>query len=224
MQTPLILTNCKTYESAVGENALALAKIHAAVAKQTDSSLAVAVQAVDIFRISSTVDLPVFAQHCDGVGYGAFTGWVLPEALKAAGATGVILNHSEHRFADHAKLKDAATRARQAGLVVCICAENAEEGALIAEVCAPDFVAVEPPELIGGDISVSTARPELIEEAVELIGNTAVLVGAGVKNAEDMRVALKLGAQGVLLASGVTKAADPQAVLMDLVRGMKMLS
>jgi triosephosphate isomerase len=84
-----------------------------------------------------------------------------------------------------------------------------------------DFVAVEPPELIGGDISVSTANPELISDAVATIGAGKVLVGAGIKNAEDVRIALKLGAVGVLVASGVVKAADPVAALEDLCKGMK---
>ena len=48
---------------------------------------------------------------------------------------------------------------------------------------------------------------------------------AGVKNGADVAAALELGASGVLLASGVTKANDPKAVLNDLVSSiMKPLS
>ena len=43
------------------------------------------------------------------------------------------------------------------------------------------------------------------------------LCGAGVKNGADVAKALELGTEGVLLASGVTKADDPIAVLRDLV-------
>ena len=85
-----------------------------------------------------------------------------------------------------------------------------------------DLIAVEPPELIGGDISVSKAEPEVIERSVQMLGQNRVLVGAGVKNSDDIRIALSLGASGVLLASGVTKAPDPYAVLMDLVSGLKL--
>jgi triosephosphate isomerase len=38
-----------------------------------------------------------------------------------------------------------------------------------------------------------------------------------VKNGNDVRTALDLGADGVLLASGVVKAQDPEAVIRDLV-------
>lgn len=217
MKLPLILTNFKTYESATGVNALALAKTHSKVASETGKTFAVAVQPTDIGLVAREVDIPIFAQHCDAVGFGSHTGWLLPEALKQAGASGVILNHSEHRFGDHQTLFQTIARAQAVGLVVCVCAETAEEGARIAASSKPDFIAVEPPELIGGDISVSTAQPDLISDSVAKIGGTNVLVGAGVKTGEDVRIALELGAKGVLLASGITKATDPQAVLRDLV-------
>ncbi len=79
---------------------------------------------------------------------------------------------------------------------------------------------MEPPDLIGGDVSVSKAEPRIIEESVRLVGENKLLVGAGVKNSEDVKIALSLGACGVLLASGVVKAEDPYSVLMDLVSGL----
>lgn len=217
LPTPLILTNFKTYESATGQRALELAQAHAAAAEQTGHSFAVAVQPTDLRMIATAVDIPVFAQHCDAVGFGSHTGWLLPEALREAGATGVILNHSEHRLLNHGEVARSVARAQEAGLIVCLCAEDAAEAAALDAACSPEFIAVEPPELIGGDISVSSAQPELIRAAVEQVVNSQVLVGAGVKNGDDVRIAKALGAVGVLLASGVTKAADPAAVLQDLV-------
>jgi len=217
MKLPLILTNAKTYQTAIGKAAVELAKIHEKVAQETGITFALAVQTADIFRVSSAVNIPIFAQHLDAVSYGSHTGWNLPEAIKEAGATGVILNHSEHRFSDTKELEKSVKRAKEVGLLVCICAESDEEGARIFSACEPDFIAVEPPELIGGDISISTAEPKLISDSVEKIGTGKVLVGAGVKNGEDVRIALELGAVGVLLASGVTKSNDPESVLKDLI-------
>lgn len=219
MNIPVILTNLKTVPSGTGERALHLSKIHESVSQQTGISIAVAVQATDIFRIAQEVSIPVFAQHGDGISYGSHTGWTLPEALREAGATGVILNHSEHRFSNRETLLSAVQRAKEVGLFVCLCAESDEEGKLLSEMCSADVIAVEPPELIGGDISVSTARPELISDSVQKISKVPVLVGAGVKNGADVRIARKLGAVGVLIASGVTKANDPEAVLLDLAQG-----
>ena len=215
----MIITNFKTYESATGEAALNLGKIHEAVAKETGADIRVCSQPVDLAWLSHTLSIPVYAQHIDPIGFGGHTGHILPENVKMAGAAGTLLNHSERRL-ERDILKASVLRAKEAGLQVIVCAKDPEEGASFLEF-EPDLIAVEPPELIGGDISVSTAQPEIIENAARLIGSEKLLVGAGVKNGEDVRIALKLGARGVLLASGVTKASDPKAVLMDLVSGLK---
>jgi triosephosphate isomerase len=214
----MIITNFKTYQSATAENAVALAKIHQEVAEELDADIRVAVQAMDLFRVAQAVHIPVIAQHIDPIGFGSHTGSVLPEAVKSAGAQGTILNHSEKRL-EREVLQRSIERARELGLTTVVCAETPEEGASFLEF-DPDYIAVEPPELIGGDISVSTAKPEIIENAARLIGSDKLLVGAGVKNGKDVRLAIKLGAKGVLLASGITKAGDPKAVLMDLASGL----
>ncbi|MBN2095944.1 triose-phosphate isomerase [Candidatus Peregrinibacteria bacterium] len=214
----MIVTNFKTYQSATAENAIKLAKIHQQVAEELNVDIRVAVQAVDLAKVIDAVKIPVFAQHIDPIGFGSHTGHILPEAVKAVGAEGTILNHSERRL-DRETLQRSIERAKEVGLPVIICAETPEEGAQFLEF-DPDYIAVEPPELIGGDISVSTAKPEIIENAAKLIGTKKLLVGAGVKNGEDVRTCIKLGAKGVLLASGITKAEDPKLVLMDLARGL----
>ena len=220
MQLPLILTNFKTYQLATGKSALKLTKKHELVAKATGQNIAVAVQAFDLANIAKNVDIPVFAQNIDIAEYGSFTGWNMAEAAKEAGAYGTILNHSEHRVSFEI-LGKAIQRAKEVGLKTVVCAETAQEAAEIMQKFNPDLVAVEPPELIGGDISVSTSNPGIIRDSVELIGAGKVLVGAGIKNGEDVKIAVELGSVGVLLASGITKAENPEAVLQDLVAGLK---
>lgn len=214
----MIITNFKTYESATAENAVKLAKIHQEVADELKADIRVAVQATDIYRVSKSVSIPVLAQHIDPVGFGSSTGHVMPEAVKSAGAQGTLLNHSECRL-DRETLKQSIKRAKEVGLITIVCAASPEEGASFLEF-DPDYIAVEPPELIGGNISVSSAKPGVIKNAAKLIGSNKLLVGAGVKTGEDVRIAIKLGAKGVLLASGVTKAENPKAVLLDLAGGL----
>jgi len=203
----------------MGDGADRLTELHIAVAKKTGKSFAVAVGALDIARIVKKYgsQIPVFAQHVDNAILGSSTGKIVPAYLAAIGVAGTLLNHSENRFQDFHELEKTIGTAKKAGLITVVCAENAEEGSIIMKLFKPDFIAVEPPELIGGEISVSTAKPYLISESVLEIGHGKVLVGAGVKNGEDVRVALEKGAVGVLLASGVTKAEDPEKVLEDLV-------
>ncbi|MFH1375939.1 MAG: triose-phosphate isomerase [Patescibacteria group bacterium] len=214
----MIIVNFKTYESAVGENAISLAKIHELVAEETGAEIAVAVSALDLEKVVAAVKIPVFAQHTDAAELGSFTGSIVPELVKKMGASGTLLNHSEKRLGE--ALPKCVEAAKQAGLKVVVCVENDEEAEKIATELKPDFIAVEPPELIGGDISVTSANPEIIKNSVAKVGETPLLVGAGVKNGADVKTALQLGAQGVLLASGITKADDPAAVLRDLASGL----
>ncbi len=214
----MIITNFKTYESATGKKALELAKVHEQVAKETGAPIMVAVQAVDLALVSQGVSIPVLAQHVDPVGFGGFTGSICPGSVKQVGAAGTLLNHSEKRL-ERSVLASAVKMAKELGLITVVCAATPEEGATFLEF-DPDYIAVEPPDLIGGDVSVTT-RPDVVKKAVELIGGKKLLVGAGVKNGQDVHNAVQLGAVGVLLASGVTKAKDPKAVLMDLVKGLK---
>ncbi len=219
MNLPTIVVNFKVYEQAVGERAVELAKLHEKVAKESGASIAVCVNALDLRAVCEAVEIPVFAQHVDSNSFGSGTGSILPELVKDAGATGTLLNHAECPVEDEV-LRDSIYRAKSLGLFTIVCANTPGRGCEIMKM-GPDLVAVEPPELIGGDISVAKAGPEIVEKAVELIGAGKTLVGAGVKDAEDVRISLNLGASGVLLASGVTKADDPYAVLLDLVSGLK---
>lgn len=216
METPVLVVNLKTYAEGSGEDALDLAVKCEKVARQEDVEIAVAVQNSDIFRIDEKVDIPVLAQHVDPEGHGSNTGSDIAETLEFNGADGSLVNHSE----DQVPLEDieeGVERLKDSGMESVVCIDVPEMAERVSKF-DPDFVAFEPPELIGGDISVSDAKPELIEEAVEN-SSTTVLTGAGVKDSEDVEAALELGTEGVLVASGVVKAEDPEEALRDLVSG-----
>jgi len=215
---PIVITNFKTYESASGMAALELAKLHEKVGKELGVNFAICPQVTDIWMIASQVSIPVLAHHFDAGCAGACTGSVLPEALAQAGADGSLLNHAEKRIS-FPTIIESLTRAGQVGFYTLVCASTLEEAKQIA-MLKPDAVAIEPPELIGGDISVSKANPDIIRDAVAQL-NVPVIVGAGVKTAEDVRIALELGAKGVLVASGITRAADPEKVLREFGEALK---
>ncbi len=218
LKTPIIVVNVKTYAEATGKEALEIAKIMEKVSEKLDVSMAIAVQASDIFMVSQNVSIPVFAEHIDPIKPGSHTGWTLPEAIKEAGAKGTFINHSEHRL-KLADIDDCISRAKELNMYQIVCSNNISTSKAIAAL-NPDFVAVEPPELIGGDISVTTANPNIVSGTVDAVkridSNVKVLCGAGVKNGNDVSKALELGAEGVLLASGVVKAKDKEKVILDL--------
>lgn len=216
---PLLLTNFKAYQSATGQAALQLAKLHEEVAKEFGVNFAVCPQAVDIWMIASQVLIPVFAHHFDAVTHGQFTGHIVPEALKMAGADGSLLNHAEKRI-PFPMIAESLNRAREVGFFTIVCVSNLKEAKEVAGL-KPDAVALEPPELIGGNVSVATASPDIIKQAVVNVGSVPLIVGAGVKTGKDVEIALRLGARGVLVASGVTKAKNPRDVLVDFARALR---
>lgn len=218
-ETPILITNFKAYEEAIGAKAVELAKMHERVAKEMGVNIAIVGMSLDLEMLAAAVSIPVLAQHVDGVTYGAYTGLVPVDVARAMGIDGSMLNHSERRLSD-AQIIAALEQMKRLNMMSIVCAENEEEGVRYAAMGA-DFVAVEVPELIGGNVSVSTARPDVIERAVAAIGRGKVIVGAGIKTAEDVRIALSLGASGVLLSSGVVKSKDPLAALRDLCSGLK---
>lgn len=217
-----MVVNYKTYPEALGRRGLELSAAAAAVTEETGASIAVAPALPDLAATARAVQIPVLAQHVDAGPPGSRTGWVPPEAIREAGAVGTILNHAERRLAPK-DLKVTIPRCRELGLEVVVCADTAARSAAVARL-HPEFAAIEPPELIGGTVSVTTAKPEIVSRAVERIHavdrHVRVLCGAGVKTARDVEAAIELGTEGVLLASGVVLAGDPKKVLLELARAL----
>jgi len=217
VRTPFILVNFKTYSEATGEKALKLAKTAEKISLETEVCIGIAPQFVDIAPISHAVSIPVFAQHIDPIAPVSFTGHILPESIREAGAVGTLINHSERRLT-LADIDATITRARESDLLSVVCANNASVSAAVA-VLNPNMIAVEPPELIGTRIPVSKARPEVVSGTVELVKrinpDVVILCGAGITTGEDVAAALRLGTEGVLVSSGVVKAKDPYKALLE---------
>jgi triosephosphate isomerase len=209
-----VLVNLKAYDC----DAVAVAETAARVADDTGARIAVAPQAAQLSAVAAT-GVETWAQHIDSVGHGSHTGSTHAAPVAEAGATGTLLNHSEQRLT-LANIDGGIEAAARADLETVVCANNPDQiGAVTA--LGPDAVAVEPPELIGGDVSVASADPDVVTGAVDAAGAVDeavdVFCGAGIATGEDVAAAADLGADGVLLASGVALADDPEVVLRDLV-------
>ncbi|MEM2926056.1 MAG: triose-phosphate isomerase [Candidatus Bathyarchaeia archaeon] len=215
LRFPIIIVNFKAYPEALGKKALELAKIAEDVSSETGTCIAVAPQAVDLRLISHEVQIPVLAQHMDPLPPDRYTGALTPEAVKDAGAIGTLLNHSERRLI-LADLDKAIKRARDVGLATVACADTPEVSLAVASL-SPNALAYEPPELIATGRAVSKERPEAITGVLNLISKVnpslPILCGAGISDAEDVKIALRLGTRGVLLASGIVKAKEPYKIL-----------
>ena len=200
-----------------------MAKYAQQVSEKFGVIVAVAPQAADIRLVSQQVKVPVFAQHIDPIAAGSHTGHMLAESVLEAGASGVIINHSERRLRADV-IEDTIVRARGLGLTTTVCANTPGIAEAIVAL-NPDMVAVEPPELIGSGVAVSKAKPEIITDTVSRIRrinkDVMILCGAGITSGNDVREALRLGTQGVILASGVVKAKNQLAAIEDLASGCR---
>ncbi|HYD03075.1 MAG TPA: triose-phosphate isomerase [Alphaproteobacteria bacterium] len=216
---PFVVLNFKTYKESAGNNALRLAQIAEKVQKTTKINIIVCVNHIDLKEVCSKVKIPVFAQHIDNKEAGKSTGSVIVEDLLGDNVKGSLLNHSEKKI----PVKDitsVVTKLKEYNMISIVCASNYTEAKQIAKIkpIVPTLIAVEPPELIGGEKSVSQSKPEVIPRSVKACGNIPVLVGAGIKSNEDLKIALQHGAKGVLLASHFVLSNDPEKFLKDLIK------
>jgi triosephosphate isomerase (TIM) len=222
LRGPLLIVNYKAFIEATGKRAIELAKSAEKVASDTGITIIVAPQFSDIKSVTESVGIPVFSQHVDPVKPGPYTGRVLPEAVKSAGAEGTLLNHSERRIG-MTEISACIERCTDADLHSLVCADTAQASAEIAR-ARPNMIAIEPPDLIGSGISVSKARPGLITSGLQQIRalneRVMVLCGAGVTTPYDVSKALELGTEGVLVASSVVKSKDPQNTLSAMANAM----
>ena len=220
---PLILVNLKTYREAMGRKAVELTETAEKVHNETGVCIAVAPQTVNIPPIIKATGIPVFAQHVDPVGHGKYTGHILPEAMAEAGCAGTLISHSERRL-ELETIKATIDRVKEVELTQVVCVDTIARGRQVAPF-SPDAIAIEPPELIGTGTPVSQAKPEIVSGSVEEVHKVnpkiKVLCGAGITSGEDVTAALSLGAEGILVASGVVKAESPYEKLRELANAMK---
>ncbi len=222
LKTPLILINFKTYLEGTGKKAFRLAKIAEKVSLDTGVQIIVAPQYSDIPKIASKMKIPVFAQHIDSEEAGAYTGYVLPEAILAVGAVGTLLNHSEKPLTLD-RIDQSIKRCNDLGLISCVLANAKVDSAKIARL-KPDMMVVEVPELIGTGRAISTVKPEVITNAIKEVRkvsrNVILIAGSGVSTKKDVTRAIELGMQGVGSSKAVMKAENPKEVLYEMANAL----
>jgi triosephosphate isomerase len=213
-----LIVNFKNYPEVLGQGSVKLAL---AMQRATAGGGIKAIAAPPgpmLGLVAALTSVKVYSQSVGGRSGDKTTGEMLPEAVKAAGAMGTILNHSESRR-PVSELRVLVPRLAKLGMEVCLCARTAAEASRLAS-SNPTYVAIEPPELIGSGMAVSKARPELVKRTVDAVRKTgyrgSILCGAGIVSGEDVAKAVKLGADGVLVASSVVKAPNWEGKVREL--------
>ena len=179
-------------------------------------------QYTDISRIANaTTHLKVFAQHMDANPIGRGVGAVLPEAIKQAGAVGVLLNHAE-RPLSLSVLNETIRRADEVGLATLVCAGSVQESVAVAKL-RPNVILAENPALIGGGERSQEDALEIrrVNAAIAAVDeDILVLHGAGINNENDVYQVIRCGADGTGSTSAIMRAADPKEMLSRMIEAM----
>jgi triosephosphate isomerase len=219
LKRPLII-NFKNYEEVSGEKAVKLAKAAEAVAKKLKVEIVLAPPHPALALVAKSVKIPVICQHIDSEKVGSSTGYFLPETARSYGAVGSLINHSEHRI-EMKQIASLVERLKSQRMIPIVCAREPQEVTEIS-VFQPDFIAIEPPDLIGSGRAVSRENPQIITKSIEAAGSRSkVICGAGITDKDDVAKAIEIGSQGILVASGVIKAKSWAGKIAELAAGMK---
>ena len=202
-----------------------LSKVSEQVSKDTGIDIIVAPPAPSISQVCATVKIPVICQHVDFSKPGSTTGFLVPEIVKSYGAVGSLINHSEHRLErTNESIRELVSILRGLQMVSIVCVRTAEEAGTIANY-NPDFIAIEPPELIGSGKAVSKENPSIVTRSITAVEerskSSRVICGAGIVDKDDVESALRLGAKGILVASGIIKAKSWYDKIQELASGFK---
>lgn len=218
-----LIVNFKNYPEVLGDGSVRLALAMKRVSDTLDVEMIAAPPTPMLALLAAKTRIAVYSQSVSSTSGDKSTGAVLPEAVRAAGGTGTILNHSESKRSV-SELQKLVPRLVSMGMGVCLCAETPQEATDLGSL-GPRYVAIEPPELIGSGVAVSKAKPELVENTVTALRESGyggkVLCGAGIVSGEDVAKAVELGVDGVLVASSVVKAPDWESKVRELANSLK---
>lgn len=207
-----------------GEKSVELSKVSEKVSDTTGLDIIVAPPQSSLSQVCATVKTPVISQHVDFSKPGSTTGFVVPELIKSYGAMGSLINHSEHRIDSIDTIRELVTVLRNLQMISIVCVRTPEEAGTIANF-NPDFIAIEPPELIGSGKAVSKENPSIVTRSISAVAdksvNSQVICGAGIVDKADVESALRLGAKGILVASGIIKADSWYDKIHELASGFK---
>ncbi len=214
----MIFLSLKTYKQATGDNVIRLLSSVKKISKESGIKIIPIAQATDIYRIKKELDIEVWGQHIDPIDPGRHMGWISAYSIKEAGASGVIINHSEHKLSQEL-VEKTVLKAKEYNLKTLVIGQTPEM-VLAYDQLQIDFISYEKEDNIETGISMVGSERETIKKLVNAVKHP-LIIGAGISKKEDIEEVLNLGAKGVILASAFVKAENPEEKLKELVSGFK---
>jgi triosephosphate isomerase (TIM) len=212
----MFVINCKNYEEISGDKIKKFIKIAEQVSKKYKIKIAVS-PPQHLIGLVANSSIPILAQHIDDSKIGSTTGYIIPELLKKSKVKGSLINHSEHRISSK-EIEKLVLKLRELKMISIVCVKDVAEVKKYLKI-NPDFIAIEPPELIGSGKAISTEKPDLIQKAAKIVNDsknkTKLLCGAGIVSGEDVAKSLELGSKGILVASGIIKTKNWYKIISE---------
>ena len=195
----MIFLALKTYKQTTGDEVIKILSPVKKVQEETGVSIIACAQATDVYRIKKELDIEVWAQHIDPIDPGKNTGWISPYSIRQAGATGVLINHSEHKIPEEAIIK-TVEKAKQYGLKTMLIGHTVE---MVEKFNSFDinFISYEKEDLIASTTSMIDQQEEAIKELIKKLKHP-LIIGAGINDGEDVK--------------------NPEAKLRELASGFKV--
>ena len=217
----MFVINCKNYEEISGDKIIQFVKTAEKVSKKFKVKIAIA-PPQHLIGLVANSSIPILAQHIDDAKVGSTTGFIIPELLKNSKVKGSLINHSEHRISSK-EIQKLVLKLKELKMISIVCVKDVAEAKKYAKL-DPNFIAIEPPELIGSGKAVSKEKPELITKAAKAVkdanNKTKLLCGAGIVSGEDVSKASELGSKGILVASGIVKAKNWNKIMTEFAKSM----
>ena len=217
----MFVINCKNYEEVSGDKIVKFIKIAEQISKKYKVKIAIS-PPQHLIGLVANSSITILAQHVDDSKVGSTTGFMIPELLKKSKVKGSLINHSEHRISSK-EIEKLVLKLKELKMISIVCVKNIAEVKKYLKL-NPDFIAIEPPELIGSGKAISTEKPELIAKAADIVNNsknkTKLLCGAGIVSGDDVKKAIELGSKGILVASGIIKAKNWNKIISEFSKAL----
>ena len=217
----MFIINCKNYEEISGDKIKKIIKITEQVSKKYKVKIAIS-PPQHLIGLVANSSIPILAQHIDDSKVGSTTGYIIPELLKKSKVKGSLINHSEHRISSK-EIEKLVLKLKELKMISIVCVKDVAEVKKYLKI-NPDFIAIEPPELIGSGKAISTEKPDLIQKAASIVNDsknkTKLLCGAGIVSGEDVAKSIELGSKGILVASGIVKAKNWNKIISEFAKAL----
>ena len=217
----MFIINCKNYEEISGDKIKKFIKISEQVSKKYKVKIAIS-PPQHLIGLVANSSIPILAQHIDDSKIGSTTGYIIPELLKKSKVKGSLINHSEHRISSK-EIEKLVLKLKELKMISIVCVKDVAEVKKYLKI-NPDFIAIEPPELIGSGKAISTEKPDLIQKAASIVNDsknkTKLLCGAGIVSGEDVAKSIELGSKGILVASGIIKAKNWNKIISEFAKAL----